>query len=160
MQLGIGFTATPEGRADRSFEFIRTFDMLKMFMSMVPAKNVGLAVDLFELWACGSSFEAVKQMKAKVVTLFVADVAADAGPGDALQTARLLPGETGTIDTPAALAALAEAGYDGPVVPAPHPDHFKGQGRNAIFKAAGEKLDAVWKAAGLSPAGKLVAVKR
>jgi sugar phosphate isomerase/epimerase len=160
VQLGLGFCATADAPADGDFEFVRGFDTLKMLLAMVSAKNVGLAVDLFELWACGSSFEAVQQAKSKVVAVFVADVAAGVQIPDALQSSRVLPGETGAIDTAAALTALAETGYDGPVTPKPHPDRFKGVGRNNIFKTTGDKLDAAWKAAGLSPAGKLTAVKR
>jgi sugar phosphate isomerase/epimerase len=160
VRLGIGFSATPEARAGRAFEFIRTFDALKMLMSMVGAKNVGLAVDLYELWAAGSSFDAVKQAGMNVVALFVADAPTDSAPTDALETGRLLPGETGTIDTTVVLTALAETGYDGPVVPRPHPLRFKQIARNACVKLAGEKVDQAWKAAGLNPAGKLLAAKR
>jgi sugar phosphate isomerase/epimerase len=160
IQLGIGFCATADARADRSFEFIRSFDTLKMLLGMVVAKNVGLAVDLFELWACGSSFEAVRATNSKVVAIFLADVAAGTDPTTATQAARLLPGEAGTIDSAAALTALAEAGYDGPVTPKPHPDRFKGTARAAIFKTTAEKLDQAWKTAGLSPAGKLIPAKK
>jgi hypothetical protein len=69
-----------------------------------------------------------------------------------------LPGETDVIDTPAALTALAEMGYSGPVTPLPHSSQFAGLRRDQIVKLTGEKLDAVWKQAGLSPAGKLPAV--
>lgn len=157
--LGIGFCATADARADKQFEFIHKFDTMNMLLSMVGAKNIGTAVDLFELWACGSSFEAVKA-NAKIAAVFVSDAAAGVSPADATQAARVLPGETGAIDTAAALTALAEAGYDGPIVPRVHIDRFKQTGRAAIFKMASEKLDAAWKTAGLSPAGKLVAVKR
>jgi len=133
---------------------------LKLLLSMVGGKNVGLAVDLYELWAAGSSFEAVQQSGMSVVALFVADAPADVAPADALETGRLLPGETGTIDTTGVLTALAETGYDGPVVPRPHPGRFKQLSRNAIVKLAGEKVDLAWKAAGLNPAGKLLAAKR
>jgi sugar phosphate isomerase/epimerase len=160
LRLGIGFTATPEARAGRAFEFIRTFDALKLLLSMVGAKNIGLAVDLYELWADGTSFEAVKQSGTPVVALFVADAPAETAPGDALETGRLLPGETGAIDTTGVLTALAESGYDGPVVPRPHPIRFGSLARSAIVKLAGEKLDQAWKGAGLNPAGKLVAAKR
>jgi len=165
LRLGIGFTATPEARAGRAFEFIRTFDALKMLLSMVGAKNVGLAVDLYELWASGSSFDTVKgdilkQAGTNVVALFVSDAPADVAPADALETGRLLPGETGTIDTTGVLTTLAENGYDGPVVPRPHPIRFKQLSRNAIVKLTGEKLDLAWKAAGLNPSGKLVPAKR
>ena len=66
----------------------------------------------------------------------------------------MLPGETGVIDTAAALVALAEMGYDGPVTPAPDKSQLRGMRRDAIVKAAGEKLDAVWKRAGLNAVGK------
>ena len=69
----------------------------------------------------------------------------------------MLPGETGVIDSAAALTQLAEMGFDGPVTPAAHPKRFEGQSRNAIAKSAGEKLDAVWKGAGLNASGKLTA---
>lgn len=158
IQLGIGFCATADARADKQFEFIHKFDTMKLLLSMVSAKNVGISVDLFELWACGSSFDAVKS--AKIVAVFVADVVAGVSQADATQAARVLPGETGTIDTAAALTALAELNYDGPIVPRVHTDRFKQTGRASIFKTTAEKLEAVWKAAGLTPAGKLVAVKR
>lgn len=160
IQLGIGFTATVDADARGEFEFIRTFDALNMLLSLVGAKNVGMAVDLFELWSCESSFAAVQAAKLKVTAVFLSDVAAEVVPCDALQTQRLLPGEVGTIDSAAVLTALAENGYDGPIVPAPHPDRFQQTGRQQIFKTTSEKLDAVWKAAGLSPAGKLQTVKR
>jgi len=160
IELGIGFTTTSDAEAFGDFEFVRSFDTMALLLSMIGAKNIGVAVDLFELWACESSFEAVQRSKAKVTTLFLSDVAADAVPADALQTARLLPGETGTIDSVAVLAALAEAGYDGPVVPMPHAERFAEMGRQQIFKTTSDKLDEVWKAAGLTPAGKLATVKR
>lgn len=160
IQLGVGFAATPERRAGRAFEFIRNFDALKLLLGMVGAKNVGLSVDLYELWAADSSFDAVQASGFRTVALFVADAPADASPSDAVQTSRLLPGETGVIDTAAVLATLGQSGYDGPVVPKPHPHRFKQLGRNAVFKLAGEKLEEAWKSAGLNPAGKPATVKK
>lgn len=160
IRFGVGFCATAERREGHAFEFIRAFDTLNMLLGMVGAKNVGLAVDLYELWACGSSFEGVRRTGRSVTALFVADAPADAAPARAAQSGRLLPGEGGAIDAAAVLTALAESGYDGPVVPLPHPTRFAGVGRNAVFKTVGEKLDQAWKAAGLSPAGKLSPVKR
>ena len=69
-----------------------------------------------------------------------------------------MPGETGTIDIPAVLTSLAELGYSGPVTPLPHSSQFAGLRRDQIVKLTGERLDAAWKAAGLSLAGKLSAV--
>lgn len=160
IQFGIGFCATSDARTGRTFEFIRSFDTLKMLIGMVGAKNVGLVADLFELWACGSSFEALRQANKPIVAVFLADVAAGASPAEVGQSARLLPGEAGTIDSSAVLTALGEAGYDGPVTPKPHPDRFRGTARSVLFKTTAEKLDQTWKAAGLSPSGKLVPVNK
>lgn len=160
LQLGVGFSATPEERAGRAFEFIRNFDALKLLLGMVGAKNVGVVVDLFELWAAESSFEAVRSSGFRPVVVFAADAAAEVAPSEAVQTNRLLPNETGVVDTAEALVELADGGYDGPVVPKPHPVRFKQLGRNAIFKLAGEKLDEAWKAAGLNAAGKPTMVKK
>lgn len=154
IQLGAGFTATPEQRAGRAFEFIRNFDVLKLLLGMLGDKNVGVAVDLYELWASGSAYQAVIEAGLKPVVLFVADAANDADPDEALQTGRLLPNETGVIDTVGALQAFAANGYDGPVVPLPHPVRFQGMSRAAVCKLTGDKLDEAWKAAGIKPAKK------
>ena len=82
--------------------------------------------------------------------------AAGDGPADQAKLAdRVLPGEPGPIDLPAFLVALAEVGYDGPITPAPHPRHFAGMGREKIVRQTGQQFEQVWKAAGLTPAGKL-----
>ena len=74
------------------------------------------------------------------MSVVVADAPADkvaAALGDA---DRLLPGENGTIDVPAALAALAEIGYDGPITPSVAAAHNKGMKREQIVKTAGDRL--------------------
>lgn len=159
IQLGVGFTATPEERAGRAFEFIRNFDALKLLLGMISDKNVGVAVDLYELWASGSAYQAVIEAGLTPVVLFVADAPEEVAPDDAVQTGRLLPGETGRIDTVGALQSFAAAGYDGPVVPAPHPTRFQGVPRSAVCKLAGEKLEECWKAAGIKPLRKAVVMK-
>lgn len=154
IQLGVGFTATREQRAGRAFEFIRNFDALKLLLGMVGDKNVGVAVDLYELWASGSAYQAVIEAGLNPVVVFAADAANGADAEDALQTGRLLPNETGVIDTVGALQAFAAGGYDGPVVPLPHPLRFQGMSRAAVCKLTGDKLDEAWKAAGIKPAKK------
>ena len=157
IELGVGFRATADERGDHQFGFIDNFNSLQLLLGMVGAKNVGVVVDLFELWACGASWDDVAASRAKVVAVFLADVATDASPEAAVQTMRLLPNETATpdaaatIDSVAPLAALAELKYDGPIVPRPHPDRFQGISRAAACKLAGEKLTEVYKAAGIGP---------
>ncbi|MCE9607862.1 MAG: TIM barrel protein [Planctomycetia bacterium] len=160
IELGVGFCATPEPRGEHQFEFIRNFNSLQLLLGMVGAKNVGVVVDLFELWACGSSWDDVAASRAKVTAVFLADVAAEASPEEARQNGRLLPAETSTIDSVAPLTALAELRYDGPVVALPHADRFKGVSRAAACKLTGEKLEEVWKSAGLTPVRRTVALKK
>jgi sugar phosphate isomerase/epimerase len=126
---------------------------------MVPAQNLGVTVDLWQLWASSGSIDLLRKLKPQqLVAVYVSDVA---NPGTEPEkqplASRRLPGETGTIDVAAALSTLAEMGYAGPITPLPDSSQFAGMRRDAIVKLAGEKLDAAWKAAGLSPTGKLAA---
>ncbi|HVX59070.1 MAG TPA: TIM barrel protein [Pirellulales bacterium] len=160
VQLGVGFSAEAARREGKAFEFIHSLDALTLLLGMLGAKNVGVWLDLWQLWASGGTLDLVRQkLKAEqIVAVSLSDVA-DPGDDPERQPAesRRLPGETGVIDSAAALTMLAELGYAGPVTPRPHSSQFAGMRRDDIVKLAGEKLDAVWKAAGLSPSGKLAA---
>lgn len=158
IRLGLGFHAAGDLRQGKAFEFIRGLDPLLMLVSVLGTRNVGVVLDLWDLHASGGSIEAIRKLSAeKIVSVRLADAAPDAAAGGWPSTSRVLPGETGQIDAAAALVVLAELGYDGPVIPVPHQKRLAGMRRDAIVKLAGEKLDQVWKAAGLNPAGKLAA---
>jgi sugar phosphate isomerase/epimerase len=158
IRLGLSFQAAGDVPNGKAFEFIRGLDALLMLLSVLGARNVGVVLDLWDLYASGGSLEAIRKLSAdKIVAVQVADAASDAAAGAWPATSRVLPGETGLIDAAGALAMLAELGYDGPVVPVPHLSRVAGLRSDAIVKLAGEKLDQVWKAAGLNPAGKLTA---
>ena len=151
VRLGVGFESSEGRRRDKHFEFIHDLDALLVLLSTVGAENVGLSLDLWQVWAAGGSLDTVpKKLKAhQIIAVAVAD-AMQPGDGNAHDpTTRLLPGETGVIDAAAALSMLADLGYDGPVTPLPDRDRFAGMRRDSIAKLAGEKLDAVWQAAGL-----------
>lgn len=154
MSLAIAFDPAAASRAGKHYEFIYNLDTLQMLLSMLPGKNVGVAADLWALQVSGPGWEGLKKLKPEqLLTVDVSD-AQDPTP----DAGRRLPGETGVIDVAAALAYLAEIGYEGPVTPRRDPQLYPGQSREAIGREAGQKLDAAWKAAGLSPAGKLQAV--
>jgi sugar phosphate isomerase/epimerase len=158
IRLGVGFIAAADVRHGKAFEFIHNLDALLMLLSMVTAKNVGVSLDVWQLYAGGGSIDSLKKLTAeKIVTVQLADATNDPAAEKWHSKNRLFPGETGVIDCPAILVALAEKGYDGPVTPVPHVNRVANMRRDAIAKLAGEKLDQVWKAAGLSPAGKLAA---
>lgn len=154
MSLAIGFDPAPSARAGKDYEFIYSFDTLLMMLSMVSAKNVGVAVDLWALHASGAGIEGLKKLKpAQILTVELSDVKPDLADAP-----RLLPGDGGAIDATAVLTYLAEIGYEGPITPRRDAAQYPAQSREAIVRETGQKLDAVWKAAGLSPAGKLQAV--
>jgi sugar phosphate isomerase/epimerase len=126
---------------------------------MIGTANLGVVLDTWHWHLSGGTLEALRSLSAeKIVTVCVADADADTTAANARSESRLLPGESGAIDIPAVLAALAELRYDGPVTPAPDRSQFTAQGRQQIVKEAGAALDRVWKAAGLNTAGKLAAV--
>lgn len=159
IRLGVGFDAAPAARLDKHFEFIHSFDATLMLVSMVGASNLGMIIDAWQIFASGgSAAEIVRKLPAaQIVSVRLADAAADTVPGEAAATSRVLPGETGLIDSVALLTALAEIAYDGPVTPTADATRFAGEGRQAILKQTRDCLDAVWKEAGLTPSGKLAA---
>lgn len=156
LPLALGFHAAPELRVNRSFEFIHGLDALLILVQTVGAANVGLVVDPWEVAVAGGSIEDLKKIPAeRWIALDLADAPADAPLGDLSETQRLLPGETGVIDCAAVLTLAAERGFEGPVTPVPHRQHLAGQKRDQAIKLAGQKLDDLWRAAGLNAAGKL-----
>ncbi len=158
IRLGVGFDAAPSARADKAFEFIHSGEATAMLVSMAGARNLGLVVDLWQVFASGGSSDTIRKLPLnQIVTVRLSDVRTGTVAGEAAEDSRVLPGETGLIDAAAVLVGLAEAGYDGPITPTAHPSRFAGQGRQAILKLTRETLDAVWKAAGLTPSGKLAA---
>lgn len=158
IRLGVEFLTYAELRVDRPFEFIHGLEPLLMLLGMVGERNVGVAIDLWHMQVGGTSMETLRKLKAdQVVTVSLADVPADKPLDECGAEDRLLPGASGVVDTATALAALAEIGYDGPITPAPSRSRIEGNSRDAVVKATAEQLDKVWKAAGLSPSGKLTA---
>lgn len=157
IQLGVGFDSSEAARHGKTFEFVRDFDALLVLLSTVHAENVGLWLDLWQIWASGASLDDVpaKLLPGKVVAVSLSD-ADEAQPDPRHPDSHRLPGECGTIDSVAILSRLVEIGYDGPVTPIPG-SNLSGMRREQIVKLAGEKLDAVWKAAGIAPAGKTAA---
>ncbi|MBI2823582.1 MAG: sugar phosphate isomerase/epimerase [Planctomycetia bacterium] len=161
IRLGIAFAAPADLRKGKSFEFIHDVDALLLLIGTIQAKNVGVALDLWDLHASGGSMDALKKIGGnRLVTIRVADAPADVPATECTSSQRLLPGETGVINAAAALVTLAELGYDGPITPAPHPEQLKGLRREAAVKRVGEKLDQIWKTAGLTTAGKLAPARR
>ncbi|MHB1037639.1 MAG: sugar phosphate isomerase/epimerase family protein [Pirellulales bacterium] len=155
IRLGLEFLASTALQKDFAFQFIHDVDALVLLVSMVPASNLGLVLDLWNLYVSGGALENLADsVLRQAVAVQVADAPLDVPLEQLTEESRLLPGETGRIDTAAALARLAAAGYQGPVTPAPHKSQFRGTRRDAIVKRVAAALDTAWKAAGLAPSGK------
>ncbi len=156
VRLGVGFRAAPEWRQGKAFQFIHELDPLAMLLGLVGKTNVGLSLDVWDLHVAGG-----RQLSSgQIVTVEVADFPADKDRESAKEQDRLLPGESGAIDLAAVLTWLAERGYDGPVTPMPDRSRFSGVRRDEVGRKTGQALDQVWKAAGLSPLGKLATAVR
>jgi sugar phosphate isomerase/epimerase len=161
IRLGVELLASAELREGKNFQFIYQLDALLMLLGLTGARNIGIVLDPWRILVAGGSLDDIRKLSIdQVVTVQLADMPAEVDPATLSPSARLLPGETGAIDSAALLVWLAEQGYDGPVSPWPHRSQFSGQRRDEIGRRAGQALDQVWKSAGLSPTGKLVAASK
>lgn len=161
VRLGLTFQAAEYLRKGRTFQFIHDLDALTLLVNMVGAPNVGLLVDVWELYVGGGTVDTIRKLPgAQIVAVQVANLPVGVAPADLNESSRLLPGAEGAIDMPAALLALSEIGYDGPVTPKPSRGIFRNLRRDAIVKEAGESLMRMWKAAGLGAHGRSVAPAR
>lgn len=148
--LGLGFHGAATLRKDKAFQFIHEMDALGLLVSMVGASNLGLIVDLWDIVASGGSLENItKTPIEQIVSVQLADMPEGKPIEELTEEDRLLPGETSRPDCAAALTALNEMGYEGPVIPMPHRGVFKSNRRDPIAKVAGIALANVWTAAGL-----------
>jgi sugar phosphate isomerase/epimerase len=160
IRLGIDLNTLAAARKDRAYQFIYSLDALAMLARMIRPANVGIVLDPWQIRAGGGSIDDAQKIGgARIVAVYLSDAPVDMAPVDLTEEQRLLPGETGTIDSAALLARLAEWGFDGPVTPRAHRSRMAGMRRDQVVKLAGQRLDEAWKAAGLTPAGKLLNAK-
>ncbi len=158
--FGVAFQAADYLRKDRAFQFIHDLDALTLLMNMVDAPNMGLLLDAWDLVACGGSVDTIRNLPlGQIVAVQVAEMPADVPLTELDENSRLLPGaENGRIDIAHVLTVLAEFGYNGPVTVKPSRGIFRSRRRDVVVKQTAEALDKVWRAAGLTPEGKLAAV--
>ena len=155
--FGVGFQAADYLRKDQAFQFIHDFDALTLLLNMVDAPNMGLLLDTWDLVACGGSVESIRNLPlGQIVAVNVSEMPADVPFSDLNEKSRLLPGsENGRINVANTLRILAEFGYTGPVTVTPSRKIFETRRRDVIVRETGRAFDKVWRAAGLTPDGKL-----
>lgn len=144
VKVGLSFTADQADRTDGGFEFIHQVDPLLLLLNSIHKDNVGLVFDAWHWWVGGGDAAKLRTLKGEqVASVRLADIPAGTDLASCPGDQRLMPGEGGTIDTPAILAALDDIGYDGPVAVAPNPAQSKGQTRESIVTKASSALDAL-----------------
>jgi sugar phosphate isomerase/epimerase len=161
VRLGVSFQGAEQLRKGRSFQFIHDLDALTLLVSMVGVPNIGLSIDVWELFVGGASVDTIRKLPAaQIVAVQVANLPAGVATAEVDENSRLLPSAEGAIDVSAVLLALSGIGYDGPVTPKPSRSLFRNLRRDAIVKEAGDSLMRAWKAAGLGADGRPVAPAR
>jgi sugar phosphate isomerase/epimerase len=156
--LAVGFDADASRRAGKAFEFVHNLEALQLLLSTVGAKNVGLIASVWDLYVATGSIDGLKAIpRDRIAAVEVADAPADKAPESCASGDRLIPGAGGAISMPEVLSILSEAGYNGPVTPAPSRAGLGNLRRDQAVRSMGEALSAAWKAAGLSTAGRVSA---
>jgi sugar phosphate isomerase/epimerase len=144
VKLALNFLAAPADRADSGFEFIHQVDPALLLINSVRKANVGLLIDTWHWWVGGGDIEKLRTLRGdQILSVRLADIPAGTDFATIASDQRVMPGEGGTIDFAAVIAALEELGFDGPVALAPNPGLFKGQKREAIVSGASAALDAL-----------------
>ncbi len=159
IRLGLAFSGADTARQEKQFEFVHDLDALLSLLSTVAEPNVGVVLDLWDVYASGGDLSSLDKVSAEqIVTVRLSDAPADVPTAEwTEEESRLLPGATGAIDSVGALARLSAIGYEGPITPVAARAGFRGMTREAIVRQTGERLNAVWKEVGLTPAGRMTA---
>jgi len=149
IMIGLAIQPEAEFRAGLAHQFVHTYEGLIGLVASCHA-TVGAVVDGWALHLTGETPAVISQLPAgKLVEVRLSDAPAEVPPADLIANQRLMPGETGVINSVAILQAAAAAGFEGPVTPCAARATLKGTGRERIVRRAGEQLEAIWRDADL-----------
>ena len=147
----VGLAIIPEAdqRADFSHQFIYNYEGLLGLISS-SHDSIGVVLDNWSLHVGGESVSVISQLPAnRIVELRISDAPADVAANELGASQRLMPGETGVINSVELLNTAEKAGFEGPVTPWATREALKGIGRERIVRLAGDRLETFWKDAGL-----------
>ncbi len=148
--LGLAITPEAEAREGKSNQFIHTYEGL-LGLVAVAHERIGAVIDGWALHVTGESPDIVAKVpKGRLVEIRLSDAPRESAGTGLTHAQRLMPGETGVIDSAAILRAAHDAGFNGPVTPYADRSTLAGRGREKIVRLAGDRLEAIWKAAGLT----------
>jgi sugar phosphate isomerase/epimerase len=147
--LGLNFRPEAEAREGKANQFIHTFEGL-LGLVMVAHERVGAIADSWALHVTGEPLDMIAKVpKGRLVEVRLSDAPRDVSPAEMTHAHRLMPGDTGVINTAAVLTQAKAAGFEGPVTPWADRSTLVGRGREKIVKVAGDRLESAWKEAGL-----------
>ena len=149
IMLGLAIQPEKEASEGKGGQFINTFEGL-LGLVAVSHPSIGAIVDTWALHVTGEGPDMVAKVpKGRIVEVRLSDAPRDVPGAELHANQRLLPGDAGTINTAAVLVQARDAGFDGPVTPWADRSAVTGRGREKIVKLAGDRVDAVWREAGL-----------
>ncbi|MDA3963107.1 MAG: sugar phosphate isomerase/epimerase [Planctomycetota bacterium] len=154
--FGMEFLGPMRLRQGRRYPFIYSLGGMLELARALDAPGVGLLLDAWHLYTSGGSIADLAVLKpGDVVNVHVNDAPAGVAMEDFQDDQRCLPMETGIIDTPGLLAALARIDYAGPITAEPFSQRLNAVGARSADAAATEvaaSLDAMWDRAGVTSA--------
>ena len=149
ISLGLALAPEAEARAEKAHQFIHTYEGLIGLVS-VCHPSVGVVVDAWALYLTGEPLSVVGSIPAgRIVEIRLSDAPRDVVSAELSHVQRLMPAETGVIPAAQILVEAQKAGFEGPVTPWADRSTLAGRGREKIVRLAGDRLEAVWKEAGL-----------
>ena len=147
-RLGIEFLGPETLLNGHEYGFIRTLDEMMELAAEIGTGNVGLLLDAWHLYTSGGELEDLKNIMSRdIVTVHVSDAPSGFLRNEQIDTVRCLPLETGVIDLPGFMAALADLGYDGPVTTEPFHERINTVAAEDPQRAArevSEIMDRLW----------------
>jgi len=149
ISLGLAVVPEKEARAEKANQFIHTYEAL-LGLVAVSHPRVGAVADAWALHVGGESLELIAQTpKGRLVEVRLSDAPREGDAADMVHTQRLMPGDSGVINSAAVLTQAKLADFAGPVTPWADRSALAGRGRERIVKLAGDRLEAAWREAGL-----------
>lgn len=149
IQLGLAIRPETEARAGKTHQFITTFEELLGLVTTAHSQ-VGAVVDAWALRVTGEPLDVIAKVPAgRIVEVRLSDAPREVPGRDLTVEQRLMPGETGVIDAAAVVKAAQAAGFAGPVTPWANRATLAGRGREKTVRLAGDRMEAVWRSAGL-----------
>lgn len=125
IRVGLEYVSPESRRADATFTFVHNLGMMRELIAEANRPNVGLMLDSFHWHAAQESVDDLRQLDAQQIVVVHVNDAPRGVPLPQLNIReRELPGQTGVIDLPGFVHALADVGYDGPVTSEPTNDRW------------------------------------